>query len=143
MDEHYELLDIGGTIRRHLEAGERAEAWALLSPFADKLLSHIGWEERGVFRALKDQGEFVETVDELEQEHLDMDEDISSLDLDDPTFEARVTALLDHLTVHVDKENLGIFPVSTVTLSATGWDTVERAQREAGRWHHHAHDHAH
>jgi len=141
MDEHFELLDLGGTIRRHLLAGERAAAWELLGPFADKLMSHIGWEERGVFRALRDQGEFVETIAELEQEHLDLDEELSGLDLDDPGFEATVFAMLDDLIVHIDKENLGIFPVSTVTLNAAGWDTIERAQRQAGRWHHH--DHAH
>ena len=139
MDEHYELLDLGGTIRRHLVAGDRDTAWALLAPFADKLMSHIGWEERGIFRALRDQDEFVETLDELEQEHLDIDEDLTSLDRDDPGFEDRVGVLLDHLTVHIDKENLGIFPVSTVTLNASGWDTVQQAQRAAGRWHHHHH----
>jgi hemerythrin-like domain-containing protein len=35
--------------------------------------------------------------------------------------------LVADLSDHIDKENLGIFPVAVVTLGATGWDIVERA----------------
>lgn len=38
-----------------------------------------------------------------------------------------MTRLLEDLDVHVEREDLGIFPVSVVTLTATGWATVDKA----------------
>ena len=43
---------------------------------------------------------------------------------------ARVLALLEELEEHIEREDLGIFPVSVVTLGAAGWATVERAHRD-------------
>jgi hypothetical protein len=37
--------------------------------------------------------------------------------------------LLRELDEHIERENLGIFPVSVVTLGAGGWDQVERARQ--------------
>lgn len=128
MDEHLALLDLGGQIRRLLAAGDRSGAWDLLGRFAHELDHHVGREERGLFQALKDQGDFGDAVTELEDEHADFDEAISELGLDDEDLEARVDELLAHLTLHIDKENLGIFPVAVVTLGAEGWDTVAAAE---------------
>ena len=127
MDEHLALLDLGGDVRRHLVAGDRAAALASLEVVGRLLDRHVGREERGVFTALKDQGDFVEAVEELEAEHLSFDEQLSELDPDDPGFGDQVLALLEELSLHIAKENLGIFPVAVVTLGATGWETVGRA----------------
>jgi hypothetical protein len=35
--------------------------------------------------------------------------------------------MMDDLVLHIDKENLGIFPVTVVTLGASGWAIVEAA----------------
>lgn len=40
---------------------------------------------------------------------------------------ARLTALVAHLDVHVERGDFGIFPVSVVTLGATGWEIVNQA----------------
>lgn len=53
---------------------------------------------------------------------------IAALDPDQPGFEA-VAALLRELDEHIERENLGIFPVSVVTLGTSGWDQVERARQ--------------
>jgi hypothetical protein len=84
-------------------------------------------EERGVFAALKSQDEFVEAVLELESEHVDFDTELDLLDIESPEFDQRVTRLLRSLSHHVDQENLGIYPVASVTLSAAGWDMVAMA----------------
>lgn len=139
MDEHLELLDIGGEIRRHLEAGDRRTAWELLGRFAHDLGHHVDREERGLFQAMRDQGDFVDAIAELEGEHADFDELLSEIGLDDADLEARVEALLEELTIHIDKENLGIFPVAVVTLGADGWNTVAAAHES----HSHDHEHAH
>jgi hemerythrin-like domain-containing protein len=130
MDEHLALLDLGGEVRRHLETGDRRGAWALLARLAHDLGHHVDREERGLFQALKDQGDFGDAVAELESEHADFDELLSDLGLDDGDLEARVAQLLADLSEHIDKENLGIFPVAVVTLGAAGWDTVAAVHQE-------------
>ena len=45
-------------------------------------------------------------------------------------FRAAVLGLLTELDEHIVREDLGIFPVSVVTLGAAGWATVERAHQE-------------
>ena len=130
MDEHLRLLELGGDVRRELVAGDRAAAMAGLEVVGRLLDRHVGREERGVFTALKDQGEFVEAVEELETEHLTFDAQIRALDPDAADFGDRVMELLEELSLHIAKENLGIFPVAVVTLGATGWETVGRAHEE-------------
>ncbi|MBA3780513.1 MAG: hypothetical protein H0X12_01490 [Nocardioides sp.] len=38
-----------------------------------------------------------------------------------------MTHLIDDLDVHVEREDLWMFPVSVVTLGATGWAVVDEA----------------
>lgn len=127
MDEHFELLDLSAQVRDHLAAGDRRAAWAAMGHLSAHLLDHVRREEDGVFRAMREQGEFVDAVVELEAEHSSFDELLSELDLAEPDLEQRVNALLDDLSVHIDKENLGIFPAAVVTLGARGWGIVEEA----------------
>ncbi|HEY0950960.1 hemerythrin domain-containing protein [Nocardioides sp.] len=135
MDEHLALLDLGGEIRRHLETGDRRGAWQLLAQLAHDLGHHVDREERGLFQALKDQGDFGDAVAELEGEHADFDELLSDLGLDDADLETRVDELLAELSTHIDKENLGIFPVAVVTLGASGWNTVAAVHQEPTHTH--------
>ncbi|MBI2243986.1 MAG: hemerythrin domain-containing protein [Nocardioides sp.] len=130
MDEHLALLDLGGEIRRHLDRGDRRGAWQLLGQLAHDLGHHVDREERGLFRAMKDQGDFGDAVGELEGEHADFDELLSELGLDDADLETRVDDLLTELSTHIDKENLGLFPVAVVTLGAEGWNTVAGVHEE-------------
>ncbi|HET8560987.1 MAG TPA: hemerythrin domain-containing protein [Marmoricola sp.] len=130
MDEHVALLDLGGDVRRSLSAGDRQTALALLRRFAEHLASHVRREERGIFTALRSSGEYLEEVDQLEGEHVDLDKRLAALELDSPDLAAELERLLMQLTEHVEREDLGIFPVSVVTLDAAGWETVTRAHDE-------------
>jgi hypothetical protein len=133
MDEHLALLDLGGDVRRHLVAGDRAAALAGLEVVGRLLDRHVGREERGVFTALKEQGDFVDAVVELEAEHVSFDAQLAqlaALDVDAADFGDRVMELLEELSLHIAKENLGIFPVAVVTLGARGWETVGKAHDE-------------
>jgi len=38
---------------------------------------------------------------------------------------------MHELSEHIDKEDLGIFPMAVVTLGAAGWDTVTRAHEHS------------
>jgi hemerythrin-like domain-containing protein len=127
MDEHLELLDVGDDVRRRLAAGDRLGAWEQLGRLALHLDAHVAREEAGVFAALRAQGEFVQAVEDLEAEHAGFDEWLSDVGLHDADLEHRVGLLLQELSLHIDKENLGIFPVAVVTLDAAGWAMVSRA----------------
>ena len=130
MDEHLALLDEAHHVRRALGAGDRAAASAHLDDMVRHLAQHVRREERGVFAALRADGEFVEEVDRLEGEHRGFDAAIAALDVDAADLAGKVGRLLDELDDHVERENLGVFPVSVVTLGAAGWELVERAHAE-------------
>ncbi|MGZ4531785.1 MAG: hemerythrin domain-containing protein [Mycobacteriaceae bacterium] len=130
MDEHLALLDLADNVLRQLAAGDRAAAAVTVNVLAGLLDRHVGREERGIFTALRDQGDFVEEVEALEEEHVTFDRALAGLDPAASDFDARVVALLHDLDEHVERENLGIFPVSVVTLGARGWETVGRAHSE-------------
>lgn len=127
MDEHGALVDQAHHVRQDLGAGDHAAAMSRLSVLVAHLDRHVQREEDGVFRAMRTAGEFVEEIDALEGEHDGFAVTIAALDSESPDFAARVTHLLDDLDVHVEREELGIFPVSVVTLGAKGWAIVDEA----------------
>lgn len=131
MDEHLELLELAGDLRRAVLAGDRDRAESLRGGLVGLLSSHTGREEAGVFAALRAEGEFVEEVDSLESEHDDLDVAMARLDLDARSALEQVDRFVADLTIHIDRENLGIFPVAVVTLGSTGWSVVERAHERS------------
>jgi len=131
MDEHLVLLEIAGDLRRALLERDTALAEAKRSRLVELLAEHVGREEDGVFAALKAQGEYVEEVDALEAEHVSLDESVATLDLESPHAVEALDRVTAELSDHIDKENLGIFPVAVVTLGATGWAVVERAHERS------------
>jgi hypothetical protein len=131
MDEHMALVDQAHYLRRDLGAGGPAAVKARLADLVADLDRHVRREERGIFRALRAAGEFIDEIDDLEGEHRDLAALIASLDVDSASFGAQVTRLLDDLAVHVEREDLGIFPVSVVTLGASGWAMVDQARAES------------
>jgi len=129
-DEHVALCEAADGVRRAIGDGDRPVALARLSGLASDLARHVEREELGIFMALRQQGEFAEEVVALEGEHVSLDAAIASLDPHDADFDHAVLGLLAELDQHIEREDLGIFPVSVVTLGATGWDMVERAHTQ-------------
>jgi quercetin dioxygenase-like cupin family protein len=127
MDEHTELVEQADRVRSDLGAGDPAAAMTRLTGLAAHLDRHVRREEDGIFRALRDQGDFVDEVVELEGEHRVFEATIAGLDSGSPDFGATVGRLLEDLDNHVERENLGIFPVSAVNLGAAGWATIDEA----------------
>jgi hemerythrin-like domain-containing protein len=130
MDEHLALLDVASDVELALRHGDQPRALETLGRLADLLDRHVRREEDGVFTALKETGEFVDEVAELEQEHVDFHAQIAGLEPTDPGFLEQVRAIFAHLADHIDREDLGIFPVSVVTLGAHGWDIVSAVHRD-------------
>ena len=124
MDEHFALLDLGGDLRRALAAEDRPTVVATLAELTDRLGRHVGREERGIFTALTQQGDFADAVRGLEAEHAAFDTSLARLDPERAGFAEDLLALLEDLVEHIDKENLGLFPAAVVTLGARGWETI-------------------
>ena len=129
-DEHLALQEEAHAVRRALVTGDRGTAAEQLSRMMAHLLRHVEREERGLFSAMRDQGDFVDEVTALAAEHLAMDAALAGLDPGALDFDARVLGLLEELDDHIEREDLGIFPVSVVSLGAAGWETVVRTHRE-------------
>jgi hypothetical protein len=113
-----------------MSKGDRATAPAHLSSLVRHPVRHVRRGEDGIFAALRAEDEFVEEVEQLEKEHRSFDDAIADLDPDGDEFERLVSDLLRDLDEHVERENLGIFPVSIVTLGTRGWAVVEKARLE-------------
>jgi hemerythrin-like domain-containing protein len=124
MDEHLALLDLASDVEIALGHRDHEAAVAHLRRLGELLDRHVRREEDGVFAALRDLGEFLDEVGELEQEHVEFHAGLAALDPADPEIGTKARAMFQHLSDHVDKEDLGIFPVSVVTLGAAGWDLV-------------------
>ncbi|GAA2104839.1 hemerythrin domain-containing protein [Microlunatus panaciterrae] len=127
MDEHLRLLELGDNVIRAIQHDDPTTAATELSEFSSLLTRHVDVEERGVFAAMKDEGEFVEAIEELEQEHRDLDVTVAGLLLQRPDFADEMRTLMHDLSDHIDKENLGIFPMAVVSLRPAGWRIVEQA----------------
>ena len=131
MDEHMQLLEIAGDLRRALVSQDGTRAEAKRDELVALLAGHTGREEAGIFTALKAQGDYVSEVEALEGEHVSLDEAVAALELQGPGALEMLDRVVAELTDHIDKENLGIFPVAVVTLGATGWGIVDRAREQA------------
>jgi iron-sulfur cluster repair protein YtfE (RIC family) len=131
MDEHDALVDQSHDLRRALGSPDHLGVEDLLADLVAHLQRHVQREEDGIFRALRDSGEFLDEVDALEGEHGDFQKAIAALHPGASDFHASLTSLLDDLAAHVNREDYGIFPVSVVTLGAAGWTTVDRAHSAA------------
>lgn len=131
MDEHTSLVDQAHHVRQELSAGKPTAAMSRLAALVADLDRHVHREENGIFRAMRSAGEFLDEVDELEGEHRDFAALIARLEISAPDYETQVLSLLDDLAVHVEREDLGIFPVSVVTLGANGWAIVDQAHHES------------
>lgn len=129
-DEHDALLDEAEDVRRALADGDRVLALKLLDHLVGHLAGHVHREEEGIFTAMRDQGEFVAEVAALEDEHRHLDAALAGLDAGSDQLDARVAALFAELAQHIEREDLGLFPASVVTLGAGGWERVERAHTE-------------
>lgn len=128
MDEHLELEEIAGRVRRAIAEGDEERAADELRQLIVLLGPHIRQEEDGILAALRREPEFAGHVAELEREHDEMQLALAALLHADQGWTDRVPQLLAKVLRHIDKEDDGTFPVAAVTLGADGWALVETAQ---------------
>ncbi len=129
MDQHDRITDLGDAVVRALRSGDVARAQTDLGEFTALLKKHNDIEERGIFAAMKELGEFVELVDELAGEHVDLHARLDGFD-GPPPVDEMVTLLAD-LALHVERENRGVFPFAYSAFSGAEWAVVDQAHEVA------------
>lgn len=128
MDEHDQLVSLGDSAVRALKHGDREGATTELGEFTALLQEHNDVEERGIFAAMRQLGEFVELIDQLAAEHRDLHARLNAFGDNAPPIH-KLGALLEDLAEHIEKENRGVFPFAYTAFSTNEWVTVEHAHR--------------
>lgn len=130
MDQHDRLASLGDSAVRELRSGDPRAARAHVDEFAALLRAHNDVEERGIFAAMEELGEFVELTQDLTAEHVDLHARLDAFG-DAPPLDELIQLLAD-LAEHVEKENRGVFPFAYSAFSTTEWEVVEHAHRVTG-----------
>lgn len=156
MDDHFEIRNLCGHIRRHAEAGEWDEAIRLIRELRRLFSVHNSVEEAGLYLSMTRFEEYEEKAGTLYDEHdaLDqlIDEILAHADAG-RTGETDFAPLLSEFIVlfeHINHEENGLFPAAAVILDDADWDRCDRLRTEATQqltaplWsEQHAHDHQH
>lgn len=158
MDDHFEIRNLCGHIRRHADAGERDEAIRLIRELRRLFSVHNSVEEAGLYLSMTRFEEYEEKAGTLYDEHdaLDqlIDEILGHADAG-RTGEIDFAPLLAEFIVlfeHINHEENGLFPAAAVILDDADWDRCDRLRTEATQqltaplWseqHVHAHQHGH
>jgi hypothetical protein len=129
-DDHAELKRLAAHVRRAAGDGDGARAADAFDALVRVLGPHADTEERGLFRALRACGEYVERADLLEAQHRELFDLAADLDpAADPT---GVLRLLDHLDAHIHLEEYDLFPAVALALDTDGWAIVHDAHEHGG-----------
>lgn len=144
MEEHEELINDLGILRRACEKEDLAEVKAACDHLAAMMRPHFDSEERSLFAVLREDADFSDHVDMLCTEHEDL------WDLFDDVWGGKFDgykALEDRLRVHMDREDNGLFPAAAVSLDGPSWERIMQLDGQGmkvpGHAHEHGHDHGH
>ncbi len=121
MDEHVEITNATGELRRACESGDLAAARARCADVARLLDPHFMTEEGGLFDVMGEQEEFRGHIDGLCGEHGTLEELLDRI----ADGELGLAADFEYaLREHTDKEDNGLFPAAAIALSGTDWERV-------------------
>ncbi len=127
--EHERATNLGGDAVRAIDRGELTKATSLLGAMAAELRSHWQGEEKGLFAVMGRDELFAEHIGPLVNEHRELEALLDTLDLTDPSHQARVRTAVFDLHEHIAKEEDGLFPASLIALTGDEWDASMQA------WH--------
>lgn len=140
-DEHYEVVDALGDLRRAIEAGDEREVRRTLNVVENHLFPHNGCEEAGLFVGLCKReycDYFGPTVDKLKGEHVILREQVHRIRAGEWDTFKEFEFTLRH---HIEQEENGLFPATPVVLDGETWDEIHELTHEydhaIGRAHEH------
>ncbi|KAB8189195.1 hemerythrin domain-containing protein [Nonomuraea phyllanthi] len=121
--EHWDILECSGALRRAIGEQQYGDAMALLDELSARLLPHTATEENGLFAELRADGTLADEVERLCAEHAGIHGVLEAIDRDAPDWPA-VLGVLDRLHQHIDHEEHGLFPAAVIMLPMAAWDRI-------------------
>jgi hemerythrin-like domain-containing protein len=131
--EHDLVVNLAGEARRAVLAGDLDLAADRARAVAAVLEPHTVVEEGALFPAMA--AEYADHVTSLIGEHRAIEDVLAeSVELTptDPTWPARLTAVLRVLREHILKEEDGLFPAALSELDPAQWDHVDAIRARVG-----------
>lgn len=124
-EEHDRLLDLAYKLRRLADDGAREAAMALLEDeFTTLLRHHTSKEEQGIFDQLRSLGAAGARLDQLVDEHRDIEEQIARVQRGEQGWQDALRQLAADLSGHIVDEEVDLFPFAMYELDDAQWDTV-------------------
>jgi hypothetical protein len=130
-EEHWQIGETAGALRRAIGEGRYGEAASLLDELLAQLLPHTAVEENGLFAELRAEGSLTEAVDRLCAEHDEIHGVFGAIDRAAPDWPAVLEAI-GKLHRHIDSEEHGLFPASVIMLPMAAWDRITPEQAAVG-----------
>lgn len=136
MEEHVEIINASGELRRAVESG--GEVAAAAERLGSLLHPHTATEEAGLFSVMKGLDEYHDHIETLCGEHRTLDDLLDAI-------AAGNHSLMDEFDValreHIHKEDNGLFPAAALGLDGDHWTRIDDLTHEhdhaAGNAHHH------
>lgn len=124
--EHEDILELASQLRRLAAAGAHDDVVAVIDRDLAPLLDHhTSKEERGVFAELRVAWEADGRLDELVEEHRELERGLSEVRLGGAGWQRALTGLLHTLSEHILAEETDLFPYALYELRSDQWDAVE------------------
>ncbi|MCZ4119415.1 hemerythrin domain-containing protein [Streptomyces sp. H39-S7] len=127
--EHESVTDHAGSVVRALDAGELSDARAHLDRMGAELRDHWRGEEDGLFAVMGQDEEYRDYIDALKAEHRELGALLAAGDLTDLRYQTLIRAAVRELTLHISKEEEGLFPAALTALTGEQWNFAMAAWR--------------
>lgn len=124
--QHRTIEEASGRLRRAIGRGDHEAARGLLPALIGLLLPHVEVEEQSLFAELRFDETIRDTVEELCAEHAQLESALRPPLAPEPDW-TPVLAALDQLSLHIHKEEYGVFPAAVVLLPIQVWDRITPA----------------
>lgn len=119
MAEHVAIVNALTDLRSACHAGDAEAVQTAVTQMERLLHPHTAAEEVGLFAQLRQQEEFVETIDRLCGEHSVLDHQLARIRGGE---RGLYEAFELDLRRHIDHEDNGLFPASAIAMSGADWD---------------------
>ncbi|MEO6822298.1 MAG: hemerythrin domain-containing protein [Candidatus Nanopelagicales bacterium] len=122
-EQHDQIVNASGDLRRATDAG--TDVVAPLSDLVRLLAQHLDREERGLFTELRHHDEIRSHVDELCDQHDELQMMLADIGDRQDADPAAVGRLVTFLRQHIDREENGLFPAAAISMDGAEWDAIE------------------
>jgi hemerythrin-like domain-containing protein len=121
-EQHDQIVNASGDLRRATDAG--TDGVAPLADLVRLLAQHLDREERGLFTELRHHDDIRAHVDELCDEHDELQMMLTDIGDRQDADPVAVGRLVTFLRRHIDREENGLFPAAAISMDGAEWDAI-------------------